>query len=909
MAAQDRLSFVLDGRSVETTAGKSVLEAALDAGVYIPHLCHSPLLEGYGACRLCLVEIEGARGAVAACTTLVRDGMTVRSETDQVNSLRRATTSLIISEHVGDCLTCSANQRCELQKVARHVGISEMPARRSERQEGQIDSSNPFFELDRGKCVLCGLCVRICHEVRGRGAIDILNRGFDSVVAPFGGQTMLESVCESCGACVDVCPVGALTAKDETLPPVEEVKTICPYCGVGCILLVGTRGGRIVSVRPDESAVNRGQLCVKGRFGLEFVGAPDRLTTPLVRRNGELQPATWDEALDIVASRFSEIKAKHGAEALAGLASAKCTNEENYLFQKLVRAVFGTNNVDHCARLCHASTVAGLAQAFGSGAMTNSIDELEFADCIFVTGSNTTEAHPVIALRIKDAVTKHGAELIVADPREIDLTTFAAVHLRHRSGTDVALFNAMMHVILEEGLADEMFMRERTEGFEEFQQVVAEYAPENVEALTGVAAADIRAAARTYGRAKTAAIVYAMGITQHTTGTDNVLSLANMAMLTGNLGRPSTGVNPLRGQNNVQGACDLGALPNVLPGYQAVDDEGVRSKFEKSWGVDLPGEAGLTAVEIVHAAGEGKIRGLYVMGENPALSDPNANRTREALQATEFLVVQDAFLSETAQYADVVLPAATFAEKDGTFTNTERRVQRVRKAIQPPGEARADWEILCQVATAMGHPMHYEHPFQIQEEIASLTPIYGGISYDRIEEEGLQWPCPEREHPGTPYLHAGSFNRGLGKFHPTPFRDAVELPDKDYPFLLTTGRILQQYHTGTMTRRSEGLETLSGGPVVEVHPADAEELGLDDGQMAAVSSRRGLVNVAVRVTDRSRKGTVFMSFHFREAAANVLTNDALDPVAKIPEFKVCAVKIEPVTKRRRRKRKKAKAND
>ena len=908
MVVAEKVRFVLDGRPIEAAPGKTVLEGALDAGVYIPHLCHSPLLEGYGACRLCLVEIEGVRDPVASCTTLIREGMVVRSETDRINALRRRTTELLISEHAGDCLTCRANQRCELQRIASHVGMPEMRTKRPE-EEGELDSSNPFFELDRGKCVLCGLCVRVCHEVRGVGAIEILNRGFDSVVDTFGNGPIVESVCQSCGACVDICPVGALSAKSEVLPSTEEVKTVCPYCGVGCILLVGTRGGRIVSVRPDESAANRGQLCVKGRFGLEFVGAPDRLTMPLVRRNGELQPATWDEALGIVASRFSEIKARHGAGALSGLASAKCTNEENYLFQKLVRAVFGTNNVDHCARLCHSSTVAGLALAFGSGAMTNSIDELEFADCIFVTGSNTTEAHPVIALRIKDAVTKRGAKLIVADPREIDLAAFATIHLRQRSGTDVALLNAMMQVILEEGLADETFIRERTEGFEEFRQVATEYTPESVEALTGVPAADIRAAARIYGRAKAASIVYAMGITQHTSGTDNVLSLANMAMLTGNLGRPSTGVNPLRGQNNVQGACDLGALPNVLPGYQAVADEGIRTKFAKSWGVDLPEGAGLTAVEIVHAAGEGKIKGLYIMGENPALSDPNANRTREALQATEFLVVQDPFLSETAQFADVVLPAATFAEKDGTFTNTERRVQRVRRAFLAPGEALADWEILCRVATAMGYPMHYEHPSQVMEEIASLMPIYGGISYDRIEDEGLQWPCPDRDHPGTPYLHAGSFNRGLGKFRPTPFRDAVELPDEDYPFLLTTGRILQQYHTGTMTRRSEGLEMLSHGPAVEVHPADAEELGLGDGQMATVASRRGQVTVAVRVTERSRKGTVFMSFHFREAAANVLTNDALDPVAKIPEFKVCAVKIEPARRHRRRKGREVKASD
>ncbi|MCK5558201.1 MAG: formate dehydrogenase subunit alpha, partial [Candidatus Hydrogenedentes bacterium] len=564
------------------------------------------------------------------------------------------------------------------------------------------------------------------------------------------------------------------------------------------------------------------------------------------------------------------------------------TNEENYLFQKFVRVVFGTNNVDHCARLCHASTVAGLARAFGSGAMTNSIDEIERADAILVTGSNTTEAHPIIALRIKAAVMKHGAKLIVADPRRIDLVRFAEVHIRQRPGTDVALFNAMMNVIISEGLHDEDFIRERTEGFDDARAIIEEYTPAVAEEITGVPADDIRRAARIYAGAERASIIYSMGITQHTTGTDNVLTLANLAMLTGNVGKESTGVNPLRGQNNVQGACDLGALPNVFPGYQAVNDEALREKFQKAWNVSLPGEPGLTVVEMMHAAERGELKALYIMGENPALSDPNLNRTRKALEKLDLLVVQDIFLTETAQYADVVLPAASFAEKDGTYTNTERRIQRVRKTLDPPGEARQDWEILCDVATRMGYPMKYSDPGEIMDEIASVTPIYGGISYDRLEGFGLQWPCPDKSHPGTSYLHKGEFKRGKGKFHATPYRDPAELPDDEYPLILTTGRFLYHFHTGTLSRRSEGLEQICPGGTVEISPEDAASQGIDDGDLVNVASRRGEVLVKAVVTERSPKGTAFMAFHFREAAANLLTNDALDPIAKIPEFKVCA---------------------
>ena len=888
-----RISITIDGKAIETAEGSTVLDAALAASVYIPHLCHSPGLKPYGACRMCIVEIDGMRGMPSSCTTTAVDGMVVRSDIEPVNKVRKMTCEMLIADHPLTCLTCRANQDCELQAVAAHLGIQESRLRRMTREpEPEKDESNPFYTRDLDKCILCGNCTRACHELRAVGAIEIAGRGYNSRVAAVGDLPVSESNCVSCGECVDRCPVGALWSKAETMPPAKEVTTTCVYCGVGCGLSLGVRAGRLVSVRGDcDNVVNRGSLCVKGRFGLDFVGAADRLTTPLIKRNGAFEEATWDEALDLVAGRFREIKEAHGADALAGLSSAKCTNEENYLFQKFMRAVLGTNNVDHCARLCHASTVAGLARAFGSGAMTNSIDELEHADCILVTGSNTTEAHPVLALRIKWAVRKHGARLIVADPRRIDLVRFAALHVRQRSGTDVALFNAMMQVIIAEDLADLDFVASRTEGFDALRDCVAACTPEWAAPITGVPAEDIRSAARTYAGAERASIVYSMGITQHTTGTDNVLALANLAMLTGNVGRASTGVNPLRGQNNVQGACDLGALPNVYPGYQKVDDPEARAKFEAAWGASLSPEVGLTVTEIVSALGSGRVKGLYIMGENPMLSDPDLGHVKTCLENAEFLCVQDIFLTETARLADVVLPAAAFAEKDGSFTNTERRVQRVRKATEPPGDARDDWRIVCDIATRLGYNMAYDGPSAILDEIASVTPIYGGMSFDRIDEVGLQWPCPSPDHPGTVFLHEGTFKRGLGKFHATPFREAAEVPDAEYPHLLTTGRYLYHWHTRTMTGRVPGLEELCPPAPCEIHPEDAAALGIADGDDVRVTSRRGAVVARAAVTERSPRGTVFMAFHFREAAANVLTHNAIDPIAKIPEFKVCAVRI------------------
>jgi len=715
-------------------------------------------------------------------------------------------------------------------------------------------------------------------------------------VSTFFDIPLNESTCELCGQCISTCPTGALYERKAKgkgqCKDLVRTRTTCPYCGVGCQIDLNVNKNSIVRVTSPVGVVpNDGNLCVKGRFAMDFVASDKRLTTPLIKRNGELAEATWDEAVELVVGRLSEIKAAHGANSIGGLSSAKCTNEDNYVFQKLIRAAIGTNNVDHCARLCHASTVAGLARAFGSGAMTNSIDEFRGAGCIFIIGSNTTEAHPVIGLEVKKAVVENGAKLVVADPREIDIVRFAAMYMAQKPGTDVALINAMMQVIIAEGLLDKQFVKERCENFEALADAVKDFTPEKAEKITTIPAEKIRVAARIYAKASSASIIYSMGITQHTTGTDNVLSLANLAMLTGNVGKESTGVNPLRGQNNVQGACDLGALPNVYPGYQSVEDEAVRAKFEKAWGKELSPNKGLTVVEMIHAVETGDIKGIYVMGENPALSDPNLNRTRQALEDVDFLVVQDIFLSETARYADVVLPTLCFAEKSGTFTNTERRVQRVRAALRGPGQARDDWRILCEVATKMGYPMSYDCAGRILDEIASVSPIYGGMSFDRIDSVGLQWPCPDKDHPGTRYLHKGKFTRGKGKFHAVEFKDPVELPSKKFPFVLSTGRLLYQFHTGTMTRKSSAINQVSPTGFVEIHTDDARRLDIADGQTVEVSTARGKVTTLAKVTPNIGRGWLFMPFHFREGPANMLTIDALDPLAKIPEYKVCAAAV------------------
>jgi formate dehydrogenase alpha subunit len=674
----------------------------------------------------------------------------------------------------------------------------------------------------------------------------------------------------------------------------KRTLTVCPYCGCGCTFYLVSDNGRLVGVEPSTThPVSRSGLCVKGWNAFAFVHHPGRLTTPLVRRDGVLQPASWDETLDLVASRLRAVQNRHGADAVMFASSAKATNEENYLLMKLARGVFGTNNIDHCARLCHSSTVTGLAETFGSGAMTNSISCIDRTDVILVIGSNTTEQHPLIGSRILNAV-RSGTRLIVADNRRIRLARHADLHLRHGNGSDVALLNGMMHVIIAEGLADLEFIAARTENYDALAEAVTDWTPERAAAATGLNASEIVAAARLFAGAERAMIVYSMGITQHSHGVDNVRCIAALAMLTGNVGRPGTGVNPLRGQNNVQGGCDVGALPDVYSGYQKVSDPLLRDKFARAWGVEaLPASPGLPLTRAMDAASEGRLRGMYIMGENPMLSDPDQGHARKALQNLELLVVQDIFLTETAALADIVLPAACYAEKEGTFTNTERRVQRLRKAVEPPGAARADWEIICDIAARAGYQwMRYTNPGEVMDEIAALTPIYGGIAYDRLDPHGLQWPCPDRSHPGTPILHAERFTRGLGRFSPASHRLPAELPDGEYPLVLTTGRTYFHWHTGTMTRRTHLLDREEPRSFIELHPDDAARLGIRDRDPLQVSSRRGAVRTEARVTTMVIPGVVFMPFHFAEGAANALTNNVLDPESSIPEFKVCAVRVE-----------------
>jgi len=894
------IMITINGEKVKGQSGQTILEVALENGIEIPNLCHDPRLKPTGACRMCLVEVQGQRGLVTACTFVIAPDMVVQTNTDEIRDIRKTILELLFYEHRGNCTTCDEFGDCKLQQYAYEYQLEDEffePAGGSQPCDNYT-TGNEAIGYDPDKCIRCGRCIRICEEVQADSALTFKERAGDLEVCTAFDMPLNDSTCELCGQCVSTCPTGAIferAAKGKGQhKDLVKTTTTCAYCGVGCQidLNVNPKTNEIVRVTSQVGCVpNEGNLCVKGKFAMDFVASEKRLTTPLIKRNGQFQEATWKEAIDFVAKRLNDIKAKHGPDSIAGLSSAKCTNEDNYVFQKFIRTAIGTNNVDHCARLCHASTVAGLARAFGSGAMTNSIDELKDADCIFVIGSNTTEAHPVIGLSIKEAVTKHGAKLLIADPRTIDLVRFSKLHIAQKPGTDVALINAMMNVIINENLCDKDFISERTEGFDGLVETVKDFTPEKAQKITTIPAEDIRKAARIYANSETASIVYSMGITQHTTGTDNVLSLANLAMITGNIGKESTGVNPLRGQNNVQGACDLGALPNVYPGYQSVEDAAIREKFEAAWNSKLSPKKGLTIIEIMHSVEKGGIKAIYIMGENPALSDPNLNRTRKSLEDVEFLVVQDIFLSETAEYADVVLPSVCFAEKNGTYTNTERRIQRVRKAVHAPGQARNDWKIICDIATKMGFAMDYDCADKIMDEIASVSPIYGGISFDRIDSVGLQWPCPDAEHPGTKYLHKGKFVRGKGKFHAVDFINPNELPSDEYPFVLSTGRQLYQFHTGTMTRKSRAVNQISPTGYVEIHPDDAKKLSVVNADTVEVSTVRGKVQTQAKVTGQIKKGWLFMPFHFCESPANILTNDALDPIAKIPEYKVCAAKI------------------
>ena len=901
-------NIIIDGKEIKALPGDTILEAAIKSGIEIPNLCYNKKVSHTAACRLCIVKIKGAPRIIPSCTIPVEEGMDITAFDEELEEMRKMLLDMALSTHNDDCISCTKDGACNLQDLAFRYNLGkqerELPAIWEE-LENHNDASAQVLEYDPSKCIQCQLCIKACKEIQGKSHLSMINRGIETVIGT-GYKMWVDSDCDGCGECVQICPVGAISEKQIYInerirqKDIEKVTTTtCPYCGVGCQLDVATKKiqGKetVIKVSGSEKIPNYGRTCVKGRFGLDFASSDKRLTKPLVRKNGELVEVEWEEAIDYTVNKLAEIKEKNGPDAIAGLASARCTNEENYLFQKFFRSVIGTNNVDHCARLCHASTVAGLASTLGSGAMTNSIKELRNAKVIFVTGSNTTETHPVIATNIKYAV-RNGAKLILVDPRKIDLAKYATLWLRQKSGTDVAWINTILNVIISEGLENKEFIAEKTENYEAMKEIIAKYKPEDYEKITGIKAEDIKTAARLFAGTDKGSIIYSMGITQHSNGTDNVKSLANLAMITGNIGRESTGVNPLRGQNNVQGACDMGALPNVYPGYQKVVDEVSQKKFEKAWNTKLSPKVGLTIIEIMNAACKGGLKALYIMGENPMVSDPNINHVKDALESLDFLICQDIFLTETTQFADVVFPASSFMEKNGNFTNTERRVMPITKIIDSPGEAKDDWQIIQSLAQGMGVFWEYNSIKDIIDEINKVTPLYGGITFERIQNgERLQWPCPTVTHPGTKFLHEGKFARGKGLFSAVEHTPSAELADKKYPFVLMTGRILYHYHTCTMTRKTKSLPKYVKDAYVEMSSADIKDLGIKDGDMVRVTSRRGTIETKVADTGiKLRKGDIFIPFHFAEAAANKLTNDVLDPIAKIPELKVCACKIEKI---------------
>jgi formate dehydrogenase major subunit len=907
VATQTLTELSIDGQTVQVPAGTTIWEAARQLGIDIPVLCHHPNLNPVAVCRVCAVEVEGARVLAAACIRQVEPGMKVRTTSERVERSRRLLVELLMADHPTPCRKQQQLGSCELEALAASYGLGQPRFAKRAAANG-LDLSSPVIAVDHNACILCDRCIRACDDIQVNEVIGRHGKGFWARIGFDMDQPMGQSSCVSCGECMAYCPTGALTDKPLTavvdFQNTTPVPSVCPYCGVGCSITYHVKGDTIVRVSGRDGPANHGRLCVKGRYGFDYANHPDRLTVPLIRKpeypkRPESYPhprecfreATWDEALDLAARRFLEIKRAHGPSALAGFGSAKCSNEDNYLFQKLIRAVFGTNNVDHCTRLCHASSVAALMETIGSGAVTNLFGDVLLADVAIVIGSNAPENHPVAATFMKQAA-KRGTTLIVIDPRRTELHRRATYSIQFKPGTDVALLNAMMHVIIAEGLQDKAFIAARTEGYEALRQTVAPYTPEVAEKITGVPAEQIRAIARAYGKAERAIIFWGMGISQHTTGTDNARCLISLALLTGNVGRPGTGLHPLRGQNNVQGASDVGLIPFVYTDYQPVGDAAVRAKFERAWGVPLDPTPGLTVVEIMHEVHAGRIKGMMMMGENPFLSDPNTNVVKESLAAMEFLVVQDIFLTETAEYADVILPGTAFPEKDGTYTNTDRYVQLARKAINPPGQARTDWQVIAELATRMGYPMAYRSAAEIWDEIAALSPSFAGISHARLAQRPLSWPVPTPDHPGSDVLFADTFPKGKGKFSPAEFAPAKELPDEQFPFVLNTGRYREHWHTGTMTRRAKALDALSPEPYADVHPEDLAALGIRHGERVRLRSRRGEIVLKARASSRMSRGSVFIPFHFKEAAANLLTIDELDPYGKIPEFKFCAVRIE-----------------
>ncbi len=897
------VTISVNGRDLQVPETSSVLDAINASGDYISQLCKDADMKQIGACRTCLVKIEGSNGFPASCSVPVRDGMKVWTDTSEVNEVRRGVLELTMA--MVNSNGNGTGDHGDLTVASTRYGIPQ--SRWESRDREPVDDSNPVFDIAMSDCILCGRCVQACQDGHQFiGAIDFLGAGNGSRIGTFMDKPLASSVCTTCGQCLSVCPTGAIDVKKPAKTVARSVETTCPYCGVGCgvVAQVDERERMIGMLDNPDNQSSLGMLCVKGRFGYSFVQHEDRITTPLVRRNGKLLPASWDEALDYVAERLSNYR----GDEFGTLCSAKATNEDGYVQQKWARLVMGSNNIDHCTRLCHAPSVGAMLEALGSGATSNSYVDYEEAGCLVIVGSDANSNHPVAAARMRRAVIERGAKLIVINPRRIEMCDFAELWLRPRPGTDVALLNAMAKVILDEGLADEEFIRDRTEGFEEWRRVVDKYTLEFAEGLTGVPGDDIARAARIYARPAFggSCLIWGMGVTQHTNGTANAHGLLNLALAAGQLGKPGSGVSPLRGQNNVQGCGDSGCLPTDFPGYQNI--AGNVDKFQEAWGNHaLPSKRGMVVTDMVEAALDGSLKAMYVTGENPLLSEPDLHHAEEAFRKLDFLVVQDIFMHETAALADVVLPAASFAEKDGTFTNSERRVQRVRKVIDPVGDSRPDWAILCDLARRMslrlrlGVEAEFEfgRTSEIWDEMASLTPIIAGISYERLDAEGgIQWPCPTPDHPGTRYLYETDFPRGpRAKF--VPFDQgpqAEELPDRRFPLILNTGRNLYHWHGGTITRRASALLAKSPELEIAMSAEDGERYGVVDGEWAGLSSRRGRLEGRVTYTEKMRSGEVFVPFvRLKDHAANFLTNSAFDPNSKIPEYKVCAVRIEKLS--------------
>ena len=904
--AKKEVTLTIDGVQVMVPEGTSIMRAAMERGTQIPKLCATDMLEAFGSCRLCLVEIQGRNGTPASCTTPVAEGMVVKTQTDRLKRLRKGVMELYISEHPLDCLTCSANGDCELQDMAGAVGLREVRyGYDGERHPNPgIDASNPYFTYEPSKCIVCSRCVRACEEVQGTFALTIAGRGFGSVVSPSQQQPFFDSECVSCGACVQACPTATLNEKSviEIGTPESALVTTCAYCGVGCSFRAEMRGDELVRMVPwKDGKANHGHSCVKGRFAYGYATHKDRILKPMIRAKitDPWREVSWEEAIGYAASEFKRIQAKYGRSSVGGITSSRCTNEETFLVQKLIRAAFGNNNVDTCARVCHSPTGYGLKTAFGTSAGTQDFDSVDESDVILVIGANPTDGHPVFASRMKKRL-REGAKLIVVDPRRIDLVRTphiqADYHLPLKPGTNVAVVTALAHVIVTEGLYNERFVRERCD-WDEFQDWAAfvsdvRHSPEAVEKISGVPADLIRGAARLYAKGGNAAIYYGLGVTEHSQGSTTVMAIANLAMATGNIGRRGVGVNPLRGQNNVQGSCDMGSFPHEVSGYRHISEDATRAMFETLWGRPLDSEPGLRIPNMIDAALDGSFKGIYIQGEDILQSDPNTQHMSAGLAAMECVVVQDLFLVETAHYAHVFLPGSTFLEKNGTFTNAERRIQMVRK-VMAPLNGYEDWQITCMLSDALGYPMQYDHPSQIMDEIARLTPTFAGVSFAKLDELGsVQWPCNEKAPEGTPIMHIGGFVRGKGKFVITEYVATDERTGPRFPLLLTTGRILSQYNVGAQTRRTANV-VWHEADRLEIHPHDAENRGIRDDDWVKLQSRAGETSLRALITERVAPGVVYTTFHHPDTQVNVVTTEFSDWATNCPEYKVTAVQVMP----------------